>query len=483
MRRWLVDRASFFEDRALNLAVFRVVVGALLLWLPDFHYADRYAALPAQVLTPPVGLSWLSFSPETVTPLYWVAIVAVGLGTVGLFTRLAWGVAAVTLLYVLAVPQFVGSVFHYHHLYWFAALLAASPSGDALSVDAWLAARRGETLDRGPCVAYGLPIRAAWALVGVVFFFPGLHKLLTSGGDWIFSDNLRNHMYAKWTQMAGFEPLFRVDRHPWLVRLGALSVVAMELCFGVLVMSRRGRWLAVGAALVFHQLTAYFMGIHFEALWITYVVFVDWAALARRAGLSKRPAPARTVEVNLRSGAAEAADEIEASPGEAVDVPARRAVRPGSARGFSGPAIVVATVLLGGNVVFGVGGVSDGWPFACYPKFDRALATTRLPALEVEVVSADGVGEVVPVRAMSAGGATQRWWALTWSLLGAHERARADPRRFRAFWNEMARRPEVARRAQGATAVRFYRATVSTVPEERGETLARTLVCELPLSR
>ena len=98
------------------------------------------------------------------------------------------------------------------------------------------------------------------------------------------------------------------------------------------------------------------------------------------------------------------------------------------------------------------------------------------------MVGADGVVREVPVEAMSPGGPTQRWWAITWSVMGSHERARAEPARWMAFWRSIARRPGVRALAEDAVAVRFSRDMVSTVPEEADDPpLSTRLLYELPL--
>ena len=477
LRRWAMDSP-------VNLAIFRVVVGVVLLRLPDLGAAVHWASMSDRLRTPPVGLEWalgvVPMGVEVARPLYWIVVAATVLGVVGLATRVAWTVVALGSLWLLAIPQFAGSVFHYHHLVWFAMLLAASPCGDALSIDARIARWRGKAPPSGAVpsssgsmaradltrsegrgarprarrrapantersLAYGVPIRAAWLLVALIFFFPGLHKLLESGWEWIWSDNLQNQMYAKWLQMPEFTPLFRVDRYPTLVRLGALSAVAFELSFVGLVLFRRTRLVAVAIALAFHQATAELMGIRFPALWLCYVVFVDWEALYRRA---RRLAPAEP---------------------------------PAASERWPRVSMIVAGVLLAGNLAYGAAGISDGWPFACYPKFHRTVQA-RLPALRVEVVAADGAVREVPVDAMSPGGPTQRWWAITWSVMGAHERARAEPARWSAFWRSIARRPAVEALARDAVAVRFSRDMISTVPEDADDPpLSTRVLYELPL--
>jgi len=464
-----------------DLAVFRVVVGVVLLRLPDLHTAPRWAELSDAVRTSPIGLEWalgvVPMTPALATAAYYVVLVSVAFGIVGLFSRTAWFVVAVAGLYLLGIPQFAGSAFHYHHLVWFAALLAASPCGDALSVDAFLRKRAGRTVSREPSVAYGAPLRFVWLLIGVIFFFPGLWKLLESGSAWIWSDNLQNQMYAKWFQMPWLVPPFRIDHYPTLLRLGALAVIVLELGFFFMVLHRRTRALAVIGALIFHQLTAYFMGLRFPALWLTYVAFVPWTAWYRWLRNRRQPAPAPVPAPAPAPASAPAPAPAPVPVPASVPAPAPVPVP------VPVPLYLVGALLLTGNIAYGALGISDGWPFACYPKFHRTVAA-RLPAMEVELVRPGGTTVTVPVEWMSPGGLSQRWWSLSWSLLGSHERARAQEARFDAFYRRVSAHGPLAEASQGARAVRFYKLYVSTVPEARDDPpLSRELLAELPLPR
>ena len=100
------------------------------------------------------------------------------------------------------------------------------------SLDAWRRRRaggRGEnrgdaggapTLPPARAPEYGVPIRIAWLLLGMVFFFPGLWKLRTAGLGWITGDTLRNQMYWKWAVIPGLTPPLRIDRFPATVARG-----------------------------------------------------------------------------------------------------------------------------------------------------------------------------------------------------------------------------------------------------------------------
>lgn len=58
------------------------------------------------------------------------------LAVLGYRSRIALSVLALSAFYAFAISQLGGAVLHDMHLLWFAALLAASPCGDALGWDA-----------------------------------------------------------------------------------------------------------------------------------------------------------------------------------------------------------------------------------------------------------------------------------------------------------------------------------------------------------
>jgi len=120
--------------------------------------------------------------------------------------------------------------------------------------------------------------------MGLVFFFPGFWKLRTSGLNWVFSENLKFHLYEKWLQFSGWTPVFRIDRYPFLYQLAALGTVVFEISFIFLVLSQRLRILAVLGGIVFHILSGMFMRLLFWSLLACYVAFVDWYGVFRRIG-------------------------------------------------------------------------------------------------------------------------------------------------------------------------------------------------------
>ncbi len=276
----------------LNLAIFRIVLFVVILGSFSIHNVQWFAALPADLQFPLPGLSVvLGYIPinENVA---WYASVALTITCVlcliGLFTRASLVISLVLSIYVLGIPQLFGKVDHYHHLIWFILILAVSPCADVLSCDAvrqsWKRADRGVTEPPAPAIAYALPLRFVWLLMGVIYFSAGFWKVWTSGLAWAWSNNPRNLMYNKWAELSGWTPLFRIDLHPLLFKLSALFTLAFELSFIVLIFFATVRWLAPLGGLAFHNATNLFMRISFLNLQACYVAFVDWSGVFKWMG-------------------------------------------------------------------------------------------------------------------------------------------------------------------------------------------------------
>ena len=185
---------EFFSTptEAINLAVFRVI---LLLYIIYFFFTQNvlwYSRMPPELLFPPPGLGWaaayLPLGEASVRAASVLFIACCFAGVVGLFTRASLVLGLVSGVYVLGVPQLYGKINHYHHLLWFMAILAVSPCADVLSCDALFAARRradrGETAPPGASLAYSLPLRFVWLLIGAIYFSSGVWKVWTGGYRW-----------------------------------------------------------------------------------------------------------------------------------------------------------------------------------------------------------------------------------------------------------------------------------------------------------
>ena len=155
----------------------------MILILPELWQAPYWASLPAHLRFAPEGLGWalhvVPIDPQSARAAQALLIASCGAAILGLGARLAMAGVTVFGLYVFGLSQLSGAVIHDMHLFWFSALLAVSPCGDALSVQRWLRGRlRGQPHAAPPAaLVYGVPLQCARVLLGVVYFFPGFWKL------------------------------------------------------------------------------------------------------------------------------------------------------------------------------------------------------------------------------------------------------------------------------------------------------------------
>ena len=337
----------------LDLAITRVVVFAILGWLCVGRSPVWMAGLPRDLLFPPPLTDWLialPIEPSVVRVVQVVTILAALAAALGLGYRVTAPLAVIGSLYVLGVPQLWGKVNHYHHIVWFAAILAASPATDALAPDRRTIPQAFSRL-RSTARLHRSARRTQLLLSG-----PG-----KSGGGlgWIWSDNLKYLLYQKWFQLPGFQPLFALDQYPLVLRLFAASVVLFELSFVWLILHPRTRPLAVVGGLGFHAGTALVMGINFWAIWACFVVFVPWGRLVSHAG---EPSPKRR-----------------------------------------GPVVLSWLCIIGVTLAFVLR--INSWPFSYYPTFARLAGPT------VTLVQADNLDPAVERRIMARMTGT-RWQSI-----------------------------------------------------------------------
>lgn len=560
---------TFFRAEAhpLNLAIFRIVLFAFLLTLVNLQELVFYSSLPSSLLVAPRGMGWLHhvvpFTATTVTVAVLVFRCFCVLAIIGLFSRFSALMVVVCGLYVLGVPQFFGKVNHYHHLMWFAGLLAVSRSGDALSVDAlisaWRRATKGSIEPPGPSRGYALPLRFVWLLIGIAYFFPGFWKFWTSGFDWIMTDNLRYQMYAKWVELDGWVPFFRIDHYPSLYHLSALATIVFEIGFIFFVLFPRVRPLFAVGGLAFHTMTGLFMRISFLPLQVCYVAFFNWYSIFQRVGrwlfpgmlyvvydgnctLCRRTIGSlrvfdlfgRITYVNALDAAALRANKLEwldetatltdmhvvgdgaiptgynayralawripvlwptlpflgLAPVEALGTriyrrvadsrvcrvnhpPQKAAPRP-QQRFIVYAIAVVGVLLIVPNLFFGANRTMSAWPFACYPTFDSIKGPT-MNGLMIETQDASGTQLVLEPYPLHETMSSERWQGLVRNVLNA--KADDQARRLTALWQVVAQQsPAFA----NTRTVRFYKVTISTIPEERARPpLEQELLAEL----
>jgi hypothetical protein len=380
-RRPLRNRMTAFAKEPgspINLAVFRIAVFAVLYLKTEPKSVELFASFPAELRKLPhlggIVLRLLPFDPEIAHGVAYALKAVCVFGMFGLASRSSALIAALLAFYVLGLQQSYGNVSHYHHLIWFALLLAVSRCGDALSLDALLASRPGNWKSRllgpSPAVIYGVPLRFVWLLFGVIYFFPGFWKFWNCGYAWGLSDNLRLQLYHEWARLGDWRPIFRIDEYPMLLTLGGMSTLVFEMGFVFSIFSSRTRLWGTAAGLVFHNMANMFLTISFWYLQWLYVAFVPWDRLLKHRGNSK------------------------ALPAAVSSLP-RRLV-------WLGIGLLVV------NIGLGATHQTQCWPCACYPTFAYSLGEERRE-IQLCRVEPDGGERSIPIAEVRQSIQDNRW--------------------------------------------------------------------------
>lgn len=409
------------SEHAYGLAALRIVVVAMLLITPELQSAPALAAMPERLVASPEGIGWLTgfrFSPAAVSGVRLLAYSAGACALLGFWSRLSCAVLAVTATFLLSFAERVGATLHAMHMLWLLALLAASRCGDVWSLDAWGRAAPA------PSIAYGVPLCLARLLLGVVYFFPGLHKLLSAGLEWASAANMTAIMYGKWFQH-GRLPELRLDHYPLLLAVGGLCVLLFELSFIVLALLPKTRLVALGSGLCFHLSTRLFFFIDFPSLWGCYVVLLPWQRWLGRGAL----------------------------------------VAPKADLVWPRASLLVGGSLLLATVVQGARGQTQAYPFACYPTFE-GLMQPIAPDLLVELVAPDG--KVTRLERDFSRYRTQQQWGTVYWLLGLYDDRPGDAA-LRAFAREQVLLRRGAPELDRAESLRLLAADYSTRPEDWGK--------------
>ena len=402
LRNRFAPLRNFFAEAThpVNLAIFRIVLFGALLGYVDLQQGIEFSRFPADLRVAPPGLSWLlgilPIDPMLITVASYVFIIVCLCGLLGFYSRTSAALAVIVGFYVLGLPQFFGKIDHYHHLLWFAAILATSPCGDVLSIDAVLASRKNKgNVASEKSAAYALPLRFIMLLLGILYFFAGVWKFVIGGIGWATGETMRNILYAQWFRL-DWIPQFRIDKYPLLYHSAGIGVVVFELAFIFAILFPKQRKYAVIAGLLFHVSVYLFAHINFWTLALCYVIFIDFEPLYLRM---KRPG-SETASLNRKL-------EIE-----------NRKLK---------PVFIVGITLLSINTLCGIT-LFDSWPFAVYPTF-AAVEEQFTQSLTAVIVNPDGTTtEIIPYqeRALQAaihpsrliGLFTQVLWARDVTVVG-----------------------------------------------------------------
>lgn len=236
---------------ALSLAVFRIALGALLVWdcwrFIKYDRIWRYWVAPDFHFTYP-GFGWISPLPEPWIHVAWLAMGGLALLVMlGLFYRVA--IVALTLIFgyffLLDKAEYLN---HFYLVLLFLVLMSFLPAHRALSLDARLFPRVAAT---------HVPYAAVFVLraqMEIMLIFAGLVKLTP---DWLAGEPLGLWLRAQADDF-WFGGVFQYDA---VIIAGTWGTVALHLVGAPLLMWERTRLAVFLVYALFHGLNALFFNI------------------------------------------------------------------------------------------------------------------------------------------------------------------------------------------------------------------------------
>ncbi|MGA8350800.1 MAG: HTTM domain-containing protein [Isosphaeraceae bacterium] len=180
-------------------------------------------------------------------PAYGVSMLILALFTIGLWTRVTSIMALVVVIsFAHRVPEALFGLDQINAL--LTLYLAIGNSGQALSVDRWMARRRGAAAAQpAPSVSANLAQRLINVHMCVIYFFAGTAKL--QGPAWWNGE-------AMWRAFSNLEyqstDMTWLAWHPWLSNLMTHVSVLWEISFCVLIWRPRWRPVMLAGAVVMH---------------------------------------------------------------------------------------------------------------------------------------------------------------------------------------------------------------------------------------
>lgn len=234
----------------LSLAVFRIALGAMLVWdcwrFIRHDRIERYWIQPDFHFTYP-GFHWVAPLPE---PWIWVAWLGMGacalLVMLGLFYRVA--IVALTILFsyffLLDKTEYLN---HFYLVILFLILMCFMPAHRALSLDGRLFGRGGGT------VAYA-HVATLRLQMEIVLIYAGLVKLTP---DWLAGEPLGMWLRPQADQFV-FGFLFH---HDWVILAGTWGTVALHVLGAPLLLWHRTRLATFFVYCVFHAANSAFFNI------------------------------------------------------------------------------------------------------------------------------------------------------------------------------------------------------------------------------
>lgn len=296
--RWPAAWESYWfpEAPAVRLSVMRIIIVALqLTWFDhplgmhrrliegndQFHEPQLIVSLIAAV----VGEETLR-SVATFELIHATWMITGLLALIGLLTRPAMLVFAFLNLLLISHQYSYGEHHHPEAIYTlFVLLMAFAPCNAVLSVDAWIAKRRGltgPTADGPPRFGLGAvrrsvmwPILLTQWLLCLAYLNAGTAKLWVGGLDWLNGVTLQNHLLQdglRWDRPLG---VWMAKQHTLCV-IASYGAVGLEVFFFLVMIFRRLAPLFILGGIMMHVGIFVMQAAPFWQFIVLYLMWVPW---------------------------------------------------------------------------------------------------------------------------------------------------------------------------------------------------------------
>ena len=291
----------FKPKPVFDLAVTRVIVVTAQLYLllpPSDQLATlrEHSVLPDSLYDPlpvlhlmvaPIG--W-TYRPgfEVLETVYWLTLVAGVMGLLGLLTNASMLLFAAGSVFLQSFLYSFGEFHHPEGVMMIAlVVLAMSPSGRTLSLDAWWLRpkREGASTQKDPVI--GPTSRfARWPLLlirwvlALAYFSAAYHKLRVSGLDWMNGYTLQYYMLrdaVRWDMPLGLW----LGQQYWLILVMSVVTIVWEATFFLLLIFPSLALIYLPLGLGFHTGTWVAMNARFLTFMALYAAFVPWTDVYR----------------------------------------------------------------------------------------------------------------------------------------------------------------------------------------------------------
>jgi len=274
----------FQPESPYNLAICRILFyGAFFLYYAPVDFSE-WGAVSEAFYTPSFLFAVLNIPvlpPAVIAAMQIVWKLSLLLCCVGLFGPISKFSVLVLGYYLLGLPQNMGKIHHFDGLLIliFGILLFAR-TNDVLSADAKLLRRGGSSEPHGE---YRWPIRMIWLSFAIIFLSSGLSKLMTSGLEWIGSENMSIILLKQQYPTSDPGPIVDwgiwVAGSPWLYMPLAAITLFLELGYPLALFNKYFRWIFVPGMFMAQVGIRILMGPAFYPFLIANLFWIPWHRL------------------------------------------------------------------------------------------------------------------------------------------------------------------------------------------------------------